>query len=185
MNDRTIDSSTKEIIVKYGRDILCSSDFRKTFEQTHHKCMTVGDHTLSVAVVAVGLCRRMNVSDDDTLKNVITASLCHDLGIMGRHEKFSSNAHCYVGHPGDSVKIYRHLTGKTDRRVVDSINCHMFPIKPLPPRYKEGWILTMADKISAVRERLGKPPISREEREEILAMAADKTGGTIYGRENA
>ena len=49
----------------------------------------------------------------------------------------------------------------------------MFPIKPLPPRYKEGWILTMADKISAVRERLGKPPVSMEEREEILAMAGN------------
>lgn len=133
--------------------------------------MTVGDHTLSVTAVAVRLCRSMNINDDITLRNVITAALCHDLGIMGRDEKFSSNAQCYVSHPEDSVNVYKTLTGKEDERIVDSINCHMFPIKPLPPKYKEGWILTMADKISAVMERLGKPPVSRAEREEILAMA--------------
>lgn len=169
--DRQIDSSIKEIIVKYGGDIICSSDFRKTFEQTHHKCMTVGDHTLSVTAMAVMLCKGMNINDDTMLRNVITASLCHDLGIMGRNEKFNNNARCYVSHPKDSVKAYKTLTGKEDKRIVNSINCHMFPIKPLPPKYKEGWILTMADKISAVRERLGKPPVSREERNEILAMA--------------
>jgi uncharacterized protein len=173
MNKRLFDSSIKETIVKYGRDIICSDDFLKTFEQTHHKCMTVGDHTLSVTAVAVRLCRSMNLNDDTTLRNVIMASLCHDLGIMGRHEKYRNNAQCFVAHPVDSVEAYRTLTGKENERIVDSISCHMFPLRPLPPRYKEGWILTMADKISAVRERLGKPPVSREERDEILAMAAD------------
>ncbi len=171
MNGREIDNITKETIVKYGRDIICSSDFRKTFEQTHHKCMTVGDHSLSVTAVAVGLCRRMN-SDDITLRNVITASLCHDLGIMGRDEKYGNNPRCYVAHPKDSVKAYRTLTGKADKKIINSINCHMFPVKPLPPKYKEGWILTTADKISSVRERMGKPPITVMDRKEILAMAA-------------
>jgi hypothetical protein len=39
------------------------------------------------------------------------------------------------------------------------------------PRYKEGWVLTLADKISAVKERLGKPVVTAKERDEILAMA--------------
>ena len=160
----------KEIIAEYGWEIICSSDFRRTFEQTHHKCMTVGDHTLSVTAVAVSLCIGMNL-DDDMLKNVITASLCHDLGIMGRSEKCSNNVKCCIGHPVDSVNAYRDLTGKDDIRVIDSIKNHMFPLKPLPPRYKEGWILTLADKISSVRERFGKPPVSEETREEILVMA--------------
>ena len=173
MNYRKIDRQVKETIVKYGRDIICSPVFRKTFDQVHHKCMTVGDHTLSVTAVAVMLCRNMNINDDVTLKNVVTASLYHDMGIMGRYEKFSNNAQCYVSHPEDSVKVYKALTGNDNKRIVDSINCHMFPIKPLPPKYKEGWILTTADKISAVRERMGKPPVNREDREEILAMADD------------
>ena len=171
MNARGMDGSIEEAIVKYGREIICSPDFRKTFEQTHHKCMTVGDHTLSVAVVALRLCKRFHIHDDQTLRNVITASLCHDLGIMGRDVKYSSNTQCYVAHPKDSVKIYQNLSGKKDKRIQDSINRHMFPLKPLPPRYKEGWILTTADKISAVRERLGKPPVCVKDRERILAMA--------------
>ena len=168
MKERGIDTAVVELIVKYGRDIICSSDFQKTFDQTHHKCMTVGDHTLSVAVVAVGLCRRMHIDDETTLRNVITASLCHDLGIMGRDEKFSTNTRCYVRHPEDSVKVYKALTGKDNKRIIDSINAHMFPLKPLPPRYKEGWILTMADKISSVRERLGEPPVDRKNRDRFF-----------------
>ena len=44
----------------------------------------------------------------------------------------------------------------------DSIANHMFPLTPRPPRYIEGYLVTMADKISATREtfsmeRFNKP----------------------------
>lgn len=34
----------------------------------------------------------------------------------------------------------------------DSIENHMFPLTPIPPRYLEGYLVTIADKISATRE---------------------------------
>ena len=167
-----MDKRIKRIIVKYGSDIICSDEFNRTFEQVHHKCTTVGDHTLSVTAEAVRLCLSMGLKDEKTLKGIITASLCHDLGIMGRTEKFDNNAQCYVRHPSDSVRAYKALTGGDDVRIIDSINSHMFPLKPRMPKYKEGWILTLADKISAAKERLGRPAVSRAERDEILEVAA-------------
>ena len=175
-----MDKHIKEIIIKYGSDIICSDEFVKTFEQTHHKIMTVGDHTLSVTAEAVRLCLAMRLNDDKTMKSVITASLCHDLGIMGRAEKFRNNAHCCARHPAESVLVYKKLTGEEDVRIIDSIKCHMFPIRPGIPRFKEGWVLTVADKISATRERLGIPAVNRADRDEILlkAGAVNKTKET-------
>ncbi len=46
----------RKIILKYGRDILGSDEFRETFSQTHHMDTTVGDHTLGVAAEAVRIC---------------------------------------------------------------------------------------------------------------------------------
>lgn len=176
-----MDEHIKEIIVKYGRDIICSDAFQKTFEQVHHKCMTVGDHMLSVTAEAVRLCLPPRQADDKTLKGIVTASLCHDLGIMGRAEKYNNNAQCFVRHPTDSILAYKALTGEDDIRIIDAINCHMFPLKPRMPRYREGWVLTWADKVSAVKERLGRPPVSKAERDEILAMAQRKSHGGPAG----
>jgi len=143
------------IIVKYGRRIILTEEFMHTFEQTHHLNTTVGDHTLSVAAEAVKLCLMRGYSDEETIRNVVTAALCHDLGIMGRKEKYSNTAQCYLKHPLDSVDVYMGVTGEQEERVMDSIRNHMFPVKPGMPRYKEGWILTLADKISSFRKKWG------------------------------
>ena len=34
----------------------------------------------------------------------------------------------------------------------DMIRKHMFPLNPVPPKYRESWILCMADKICASKE---------------------------------
>ena len=169
-----MDESIFRIIVKYGRQIISSEEFARTFEQTHHLNTTVGDHTLSVTAEAVKLCLERGYSDEDTLRNVVTASLCHDLGIMGRKEKYSNNAVCYIKHPLDSVGVYTDVTGESDERVIDSIRKHMFPVKPGIPRYKEGWILTLADKISSVKEKMGKQVVTEQERIEILECIRSK-----------
>ena len=156
------------IIVKYGRHIISTEEFMHTFEQTHHLNTTVGDHTLSVAAEAVKLCLMRGYSDEETIRNVVTAALCHDLGIMGRKEKYSNTAQCYLKHPLDSVDVYMGVTGEQEERVMDSIRNHMFPVKPGMPRYKEGWILTLADKISSFREKIGKQAVTETVRKEIL-----------------
>lgn len=173
------------IIAKYGKRIISSEEFMHTFEQTHHLNTTVGDHTLSVAAEAVKLCLMRGYSDEETIRNVVTAALCHDLGIMGRKEKYSNNAVCYMKHPLDSVDAYTDVTGEREERVMDSIRNHMFPVKPGIPRYKEGWILTLADKISSVKEKVGRqavtPPIRNEILDYLKKSAGREFSGSIKG----
>ncbi len=169
MNEDVID-----IVVKYGKEILCSEDFRGSFSQTHHFNSTVGDHTLGVTVEAVKICLRMGFTDEETLRNVVKACLCHDLGILGRDEKFSNNAQCLMRHPIDSVEKYKEVTGEENERILDSIVCHMFPLKLRIPKYKEGWILTLADKTASLKEKMGRSSVTEEDKEKIL-RASEKT----------
>ena len=163
-----MDYLTRHTILKYGRSVLCSEEFRSTFSQVHHYSTTVGDHLLGVAAEAVKQCRARGLTDDDTLKTVVLAALCHDIGIMGRRKKYRNDAECLIRHPLDSVRAYIRITGEADERVIDSIKCHMFPLKPAAPKYKAGWILTAADKICSVNEKLGKSPVTEEDRKELL-----------------
>ena len=38
----------------------------------------------------------------------------------------------------------------------DMIKHHMFPLTPCPPKYREGWLLCLADKICATRETINR-----------------------------
>ncbi|MBR5046885.1 MAG: HD domain-containing protein [Eubacterium sp.] len=168
-----MDQDVKDIIIKYGSSIISSDTFRATFDQTHHYKTTLGDHTLGVTVEAVKFCLRYGLTDDRTLGNVVTSCLCHDLSLVGRDDKYRSNFETLRKHPGHSAEAYMDLTGENDERVLNAIRSHMFPLKPSLPRHKEGWILTLADKISASTDLLMIPPVTIEEREELLALSEE------------
>ena len=164
----------RDIIVKYGSDILCSDIFQETFGQTHHHTTSVGEHTLGVAAEGVRFCISHGLTDEKTLNNVVTSCLCHDLGIMGRDEKFKNSLDTLIWPPRHSAEVYMDMTGEDNERVLDSIRCHMFPLRMCIPRYKESWILVMADKIGASREKLKKPVVTSEEKDELLALAREE-----------
>ena len=39
-----------------------------------------------------------------------------------------------------------------NKRITNSIKRHMFPLNIVPPRYKEGYIVTMVDKFNSFKE---------------------------------
>ncbi len=169
-----MEQEIKDIIIEYGRDILCSDTFLAAFDQSHHYKSTVGDHTLSVTAEAVKFCLRHNLTDENTLSNVVAACLCHDMSLVGREEKYSNNLETLMQHPGDSADIYTDLTGESDERVLNAIRSHMFPFTPDIPKHREGWILTLADKISASSDILNLQPVTPEDRDDILEQAASR-----------
>ncbi len=169
-----MEQEVKDIIIKYGRDILCSDTFLAAFDQSHHYKTTVGDHTLEVTAEAVKFCLRHNLTDENTLSNVVTACLCHDMSLIGREDKYGSNFETLRQHPGHSAEIYTDLTGESEERVLDAIHSHMFPLTRKIPKHREGWILTLADKISASTDLLNIQSVTPEEREDLLKQAASR-----------
>ncbi len=107
----------------------------------------------------------------------MVSSLCHDLGIIGRDEKYKNNVQCLIRHPIDSIEAYKSVTGEEEERVLDSIGGHMFPWKPRMPKHREGWILVLADKTASAREKLGYPAVTKKDRDEMMAeIERMKTG---------
>lgn len=141
----------------YGRTVLASPQFRRTFTQTHHFRTTVGDHSVNVTLASLWLCRflsRFGIHTDP--KRMITAALCHDLGIIGRYDKFNSNRECCRQHPIDSAAIAKEFLPNVDQETLEIIKDHMWPVTGSMPRTWEGFIITIADKYCAVRELTGR-----------------------------
>ena len=151
----------------YGNKILRSEEMRRAFQQKHHKLSTVGDHTMRVALASLGLCyalRKLHIATD--IPAVVTGSLCHDLGILGREKKYGSQEECLRQHPADSVETARKLVGELSEKTEDAISRHMWPFAgSKPPNSLEGAIGSMADKIATFedyaeairRKAAGKP----------------------------
>ena len=151
---------TKKRIIKdikhYGGDVIRSDEMRKAFGQKHHIRSTVGEHTIRVTSSSLRMCyilKKFHINPD--IRAVVIASLCHDLGMVGRNEKFSSEKECLRNHPKDSVNIARELVGKMPEKTEDIINRHMWPIgKTKAPNSIEGVIVSVADKYNAVKDLL-------------------------------
>ena len=139
---------------RYGQEILNSKELRRAFSQTHHTWSTVGEHTLRVAAASLVIChalRKIHIHTD--VSAVVKGALCHDLGILGRDEKYSSKKECSIQHPVDSVHIARRLVKDLPEKSVDIIERHMWPAgHSKVPNSLEGVIVSAADKYAAVED---------------------------------
>lgn len=154
-----IENHILEEIKEYGANVLNSDVFKKSFEQTHHVYTSLGWHIIDVAVVSLRLCDKFNITNPEIRRNITVASLCHDLGMVGRYEKYANNLICAHRHPGDGVEVFRSIYTEKNRRVENAIKRHMFPIGLIMPIHIEGFILILSDKICACMEVRKKSPI--------------------------
>lgn len=144
----------KDDLVLYGNDVLNSEKMKEAFEQTHHQWSTVGEHTLRVGFYSVMICyalKKLNINV--SIPAVVIGALCHDLGILGRNEKFSSAKECSAEHPKDSVIVARELVADLPEKTEDIIERHMWPAgESEVPNSIEGVVVSVADKYSAVKD---------------------------------
>ena len=113
---------------RYGGEILHSDEMEQAYRQTHHTRSTVGEHTQRVAEKSLAICYELNKLHVRTdIQAVVAGSLCHDLGILGRDEKYETNQDCYRQHPSDSVEVARRLMASLPEKTPDIIERHMWP----------------------------------------------------------
>ena len=156
MNKKQRTVHAEKDLVRYGRDIIISDIFVSGFDQTHHYYTTVADHTLNVALTSLEMAYRLEKLHIHLDKRpLVTGALCHDLGIIGRHNKYKNDAICCQLHPLDSVKAARTLLKDLDPKTRKIISRHMFPMTPLPPTSLTGWVVDIADTISTYHELSG------------------------------
>ncbi|HAG68427.1 MAG TPA: hypothetical protein DCL38_00470 [Lachnospiraceae bacterium] len=139
------------IVREYGADVLKSEAFRAGCGQRHHIVTTVTVHSRKVAMYTVLICRKLKELGIETdERSIVRAALCHDLGMVGRREKFRNNSECSKKHPIDSVKLAREIYPDMNERMENAIRWHMWPMVPHMPATSEEIILIMADKLASL-----------------------------------
>ena len=119
----------------------------KGFRQ--HGRMSVYEHSLAVARMCLRIAKHFPGEVD--LRSLVRGALLHDYFLYDWHIPDESHKWHGVTHAGDALKnAMRDF--ELNEIEQDMIRKHMFPLNPVPPKYRESWILCMADKICASKE---------------------------------
>lgn len=139
----------QETIDFYGADILMSRGMEREKQFLHHRRVSCYQHSLRVADKSIRIAKRCRIRVN--MSALVRGALLHDYFLYdwrdGRHRLHGFR------HPGRAL-----LNASADftltPRERDIIIKHMFPLTLSPPRCRESWIVTLADKICAVEELL-------------------------------
>ena len=133
----------------HGRDILSAPRMQKERAHIQHGRVSVYGHSILVAGICLWLAAGLRLRVDE--RALVRGALLHDYFLYDWHI------------PGEDHRLhgFRHPRRAMENAVrdfdvapleQDMILRHMFPLTPIPPRHREGWLLVAADKISTVYE---------------------------------
>ncbi len=118
----------------------------KKFRQ-HYECSCY-EHCENVAYISYRICKKLNLD----YKAAARAGMVHDLFLYDwrKNENGRKGFHAFT-HPKialENAKKYFEISEKEE----DIILKHMWPVTIKFPRYIESYVITIADKISAINE---------------------------------
>ena len=141
--------------VRRARRTVKRANVKGLSEFTQHGNTTRYIHSLAVAYVSCRLADTLRIKCDK--KSMVRGALLHDYF----HYRWQDNPKKYrlhgFTHPKVALKNAER-DFKLNPIERDIIRRHMFPLTPRPPRYRESYLVTAADKICAVYEFMSKEP---------------------------
>lgn len=137
------------IVKYYGNDILEHDRMQLEKKFIQHGDYSVYEHSVSVAIYCLRIAYYLNIDVD--IRSLVRGALLHDYFLYDWHVYNPENKGHATLHAGRALK---NATEDFELNDIEKnmIYCHMFPVNLRLPKYKEGWILCMADKISATYE---------------------------------
>lgn len=136
-----------------GDDILKSNNFNRTKGFIQHGNMTVNDHSRNVARYSLAISEKLHIPCNR--RELIRGALLHDYFLYDWHLNHPNRWYKLHGfyHPGVALKNASREYELTPREK-DIIKKHMWPLTVVPPRCREAWIVTTADKWCSLMETL-------------------------------
>ncbi len=128
-------------------DILENHEFQKRKEWKHHENCSLYEHLLVVSYLSYRICKKKGLN----YKDAAIGGLLHDFykepwqEHLGEKRPFFKQ-HGFVHAHEAMVNAYKVFPDLMNDRIANIIERHMFPLNIIPPKYKEGWIVTYADK---------------------------------------
>lgn len=134
------------------RDILDSKVFQSMDQFIQHGHTTCKEHCIQVSYIAYEMCRNRGWDS----RSAARAGLLHDLFLYDWHTHAKETREHFHGftHPRvamNNAVRYFEVTEKEQNIILR----HMWPLTPIPPKYKEGYTILYADKLCGLAEFFG------------------------------
>ncbi|MDR2803421.1 MAG: HD domain-containing protein [Treponema sp.] len=136
---------------EYAKDILEHQIFLETKKIYSHGSISIYDHSVAVAELAFSMAEYKDGIDK---KCVVRAGLLHDFFLYEWHIPGLRYIKHGWAHPAIAAKNAREIF-EISGREYSCIKTHMWPWTLFAvPVCREGWIISLADKIVALKETL-------------------------------
>ena len=131
------------------KDILEDPVFQSMDNYFQHGNTTCKEHCIRVSYMSYRMCRRYGWD----YRQAARAALLHDLFLYDWHTHAKETGEYFHGftHPRTAMRnaeIYFQVTEMEKNMILR----HMWPLTPIPPKYKEGYTIIYADKFCGLVE---------------------------------
>ena len=128
---------------------LKHSRFTENKDFIQHGTTTLYQHCISVAYRSIIIASKFNLDVD--MRSLVRGALLHDYFLYDWHEKdYSHRLHGFHHSPTALRNAKKDFSlSQLEENIIER---HMFPLTPKPPRYKEAWIICVADKACSLQE---------------------------------
>jgi uncharacterized protein len=130
-------------------DIFDCSAFLQLGFLRHHNA-TILDHSVRVSWLSWRICAALGWNAREAARS----GLLHDFFLYDWHDaddpRKPDSPHAFA-HPVVALENASRHFDLTPREA-NGIVRHMWPVTPVPPRYKEAWVITLVDKLVATGE---------------------------------
>lgn len=131
------------------KDILDNPIFQSMDDFIQHGDTTCKDHCIQVSYLSYCICKKRGWD----YRQAARGALLHDLFLYDWHFHARETGNHFHGltHPKtamDNASRYFELTAMEKNIILR----HMWPLTPVPPKYKEGFVIVYADKHCGLKE---------------------------------
>ena len=138
-----------DLVLALGEDVLRSPNMQSERRYLQHGGTDCFTHSLCVAYMALRVAEVLHVKID--VSSMVRASLLHDFFLYDWHDKSTACRFHTFRHPLVALRTAE-AEFPLNARERDIIRKHMFPLCFPLPRYRETFIISIADKCCAASE---------------------------------
>lgn len=132
-----IEDKQYKMIVDY---IIGDKEFNKIGSSYHHGTNRL-THSIKVSYYSYKVARKLGLD----YETAATAGLLHDFFITANDKGLKESTKSVFNHAKIAATNATNQFGISEKEK-NIIETHMFPLNPKPPKFIEGWIVTLVDK---------------------------------------
>ena len=138
-----------EEYIECVKDILDSEIFKKLDTFVQHGSTSTMAHSIDVSYRTYSVCKEYKLD----YRSAARAALLHDFYLYDWHKPAKETGAFLHGftHPFKAAKNAKKYFN-INKKEASMIKTHMFPLTPIPPLSREGWIIMVADKAASISE---------------------------------